>query len=182
MKWAIDTDPGPTLGWDPNYCYVSQDLQAYIENLEYTLEACNYKVREITGDKAPQYVFTKRDCIVDSVVVSHPKLSECLLGYLDLRNEKDIKYKREALRTIAGYLEPKIKKNEFKGTDCSSICEAARFAFNNLSIRHNNDNQIKLTKAKQIKAYDDVFYMCLFLLQYKDAMKKRDLINKYKMT
>ena len=98
-----------------------------------------------------------------------------------MRNNDNIQYKHDAIRAIADEIENRKKVGkEFDGTDCSNLADTAFFAFNNLNIRHNDGKQIRLSDQEQIEVYDNLFRICLFLLQYKRVMGLKKEIDKYK--
>lgn len=142
---------------------ISDSLRRFLENISYSLEQCNMRVREIEMTYFPQYIISKRDASVDSTLEVAPELSDVFLSYLDIRNQKDEKFKKNAIKSIADYLEPKEKS--FKGTGYSSLCNDVFNAFNNLTIRHNNNRQKTVRKADRIKVYDALFRMSLHLIQ-----------------
>lgn len=158
---------------------LEENLKQYIENIEFVLEQCNLAVRKRTADKRfPQYVITKRDADVDATIEVAPEISEILLSYLDIRNSKDIAFKKKAIRDIADYLEPKRK--EYSSTSYSSLCDSLFYGFNSFGIRHNNKNQQKLPKAKFIDLCDKLFYMSLHLIQSDRVKLLKAEIDSYK--
>ena len=178
------------LLWIPK-CYESTyiPLQSIIsqydyivDNLKYVIERCDYKIRIFHEgkDSLPKYVLTRKDAIVDSVLHIAPDIKDALLSYNDLRNEKDVEYKKVVLKHIADYLED--KRSNFRGTCYQGLSESVFYAFNNLGIRHSNEKQyIFKSKEEQIELYDKVFYLALHLIQSStiDLYKKDiDIIKK----
>lgn len=150
-------------------------LERFLENISYVLEQCNLRVREIETSVFPKYVITKRDADVDTTIDIAPELSEVLLSYLDIRNMADEEFKKNAIKTIADYLEP--KRHSFDGTGYRGLCDDVFYAFNGLSIRHNNDTQVKLKKADRMKLYDALFRMSLHLIQKERMDEYRGFIQ-----
>ena len=142
---------------------ISDSLRRFIENISYSLEQCNMRVREIEMSYFPQYIISKRDASVDLTIEAAPELADILLSYLDIRNQRDEKFKKAAIKAIADYLEPKEKC--YRGTGYSSLCSDVFNAYNNLSIRHNNKRQKPVKKGDRIKVYDALFRMSLHLIQ-----------------
>lgn len=180
LEWAPKHDtrtsnPLSGLTWD---CDVSSVCERFLENIEFILEQNNMAVREVGKESPLQYRIYKRRAEVDAAMESAPDLAEVLLSYLDVRNEKDEKFKKTALKTIADYLEPKRK--EFKGTIYNSLCDDVFFAFNKCCIRHNTYDQVKLKKFERMKMYDNTFKMCLILIQYQDVKAYADKVKEYK--
>lgn len=145
------------------------------ENIIIILEQINMQLSNV-GDRE---IITKRDVDVDSVLELIPDLSEVLLGYMDFRNRDDLKYKRQTLKALADELEPKRKS--FLGTPYSSLYDSTAYAYNNFSIRHNNNRQIEFkTKEEQIRVYDAVFIMSLQLLRAEKVSDCKEVIDGYK--
>lgn len=142
---------------------LEESLKRFIENITFVLEKCNMNVREDKVNAFPQYIITKRDAQVDTTIDIVPELSEVLLSYLDIRNQHDEVFKKNAIKTIADYLEPKRKT--FKGTGYSGLCDYVFYAFNRLGIRHNNKEQVTLKKSERMKLYDVLFRMTMHLIQ-----------------
>ena len=139
LHWAPNYDMHKTdpLSFD-NCSTVREECERCIENIEYKLEMVNMRAREITAEKTPQYVISKRDVNVDTVIEAVPELSEALLSYLDVRNRNDEDAKKVILKTVADYLEQKRKDKCYQGTEYNRLCENLFAVFNNASIRHKN--------------------------------------------
>ena len=181
MMWGIECDADTfERRFDHKYTPVDDYIYPLIENIEYILEKLNYNIREKKLKSFSQYIITRRDTAVDCAVIAEPKLKEVLLGYYDLRNAKDEEYKRESFRKLSNYLEKKKKANEFSGSECKGIYDSASFLFNNINLRHGDSKQIDLPKRERMKLYDDLFRMCLFLIQYSDVKKCKERVDKYK--
>lgn len=143
---------------------ITEESKRLIINLEYILEqCCNMRVREEDGEKAVKYFITKRNSVVDATVEMVPELSNVLLGYLDIRNEKDVIFKKRALETIYAYMEP--RRNEYKGLACRPISEEFFACMNSLGIRHNTEKQVTIPNRKRIMVFDKLFKMALYVLQ-----------------
>lgn len=182
LKWApeydiLHTNPFSGFNWD---CDVSSACKRFSENIEFILEQNNMAVREFSKTPQIQYRIYKRSAEVDAALESAPNLAEILLSYLDIRNEKDEKSKKDALKNISYYLEP--LRRGFKGTAYNSLCDNVFFVFNNCSIRHNNDKQIKMKKSDRMKMYDNTFKMCLILIQVQDIKKYTDEVKILKVS
>lgn len=158
---------------------LEQELKPFIDNIEYILERCNMRVREkpVKGN-FPQYIITKRDVNVDAVIEEVPELSDVLLSYLDIRNKNDEQAKREILKQIADYLEPKRK--DYKSTAYSSLCDSLFVVFNKCNIRHNDKNQIKLRKPQRMKLYDQTFTAAIHLMQMESVNVFKETVNQLK--
>lgn len=159
---------------------MSKEAERFLQNAEYILEqSCNMKVRMgeySDGIETPQYFITKRDAFVDATVEMVPELAEILLGYLDIRNKTNRRYKENALIEIYKYIEP--RRNEFKKGIAGSVSEEFFAAMNKFEIRHSEDRKVKLHYKKRDAVYDKLFRMGLFVIQsdtvvhYKDEVKK----------
>lgn len=181
MMWGIECDSDVfERKFDHKYIPVDDYIYPILENVEYILEKCDYCIRKIKKKGCDQYFITKRNITVDCAVIAEPKLKEALLGYYDLRNTKDEEYKRATFRKLSNYLERKYKANEFNGTECKGIYDSASFLFNNLNLRHGDDKQLVLPKRERMKLYDDLFRMCLFLIQYSDVKQCKNHADKYR--
>lgn len=158
---------------------LEQELKPFIDNIEYILERCNMRVREkpVKGN-FPQYIIIKRDVNVDAVIEEVPELSDVLLSYLDIRNKNDEQAKREILKQIADYLEPKRK--DYKSTAYSSLCDSLFVVFNKCNIRHNDKNQIKLRKPQRMKLYDQTFTAAIHLMQMESVNVFKETVNQLK--
>ena len=165
LYWAPRHFEGITDPFDINLSNstIEKSLKRYVENITYVLEQCNMKVREDKTERFPKYIITKRDAVVDSTLDVVPELSEILLSYQDIRNQHDEQFKKNAIKSIADYLEPRRKS--FKGTGYSGLCDNVFYAFNCIGIRHNNEKQVTLRKTERMKLYDSLFSMCLHLIQ-----------------
>ena len=152
---------------------IDNESDRLIQNAEYILEqCCNMTIREEDDDAFPKYHITKRNVFVDAAVSSVPSLSDYLLGYFDVRNQDDLKYKKEALTAIYGYMEPKRK--EYKGMSCSAIAEEFFACMNTIGIRHNTKSQIKLTTKKKKSVCDKMFMIAVYILQTQDVNTYKD--------
>lgn len=181
MMWGIDCDSNTyDRRFDHKYVPVDDYIYPLLENIDYILEKCDYRIREIKQKECTQYIITKRNVAIECAVISEPRLKDALLGYYDLRNIKNEEYKRTTFRKISNYLERKYKANEFSGTECKGIYDSASFLFNNLNLRHDNGKQLNLPKKERMKLYEDLFEMCLFLIQYSNVIKCKGRIDKYK--
>ena len=151
------------------------DYNRFLENCDFILEQCNMSVREVETDGFPQYRIYKRDANVDAALEAAPELADVLLAYLDIRNDGNEAFKKQTLKQLADYLEP--LRNNLKGTEYKSLSEAVFRVFNTCNIRHNDDKQLRLKKAQRISLYDRTFKMCLHLLQVKDVMEYKEMVN-----
>ena len=181
------------LHWAPTYDMNRADLFSFsesstvngecvrcIENIEYKLEMVNMQVRKIDNEEIPQYVISKRNAQVDAVIESVPELSDILLSYLDVRNQKDEGAKKAILKAIADYLEDRHKSNYYKCTMYSSLGNNIFAVFNKFGIRHGDKNQIKLSKSERVKLYDQTFKAVIHLLQMEDIKIFNDTVSKLK--
>ena len=136
------------------------------DNIEYYLEQLNMNIRtHNVVDNFPQYRIGKRDVDVDVVLEAVPELADILLSYLDIRNQNDIEAKRLILKQIADFLEPKKVSKIYDGTCYHTLCDDLFYIFNNFSIRHNNDDKIKLTQKDLMGLYDSTFKAAVHLFQ-----------------
>mgnify|MGYP006866781844 CR=1 FL=1 len=143
---------------------VRNEVGRLLANAEYILEqCCNMTIREEKDKKFPKYYITKRNAHVDAAVVAVPKLADSLLGYLDVRNQDDLDYKKAVLTEIHRHLEPLRK--DYKESICSSISEEFFVGMNTFGIRHNTASQRKLRKDQKKKVYDKLFFMAVYVLQ-----------------
>ena len=154
---------------------IMKEVDRLLLNAETILElSCNMQIREIKGNP-PKYIITKRDAIVDAVIDKNHELANDLLGYLDIRNKQDIKYKESVLLNLYGYLEPNRK--DYKTLSCGSISEEFFRSMNRFGIRHNTKSQVIIPPNEKISVYDKLFKMALYVLQasevngYKEEMK-----------
>ena len=180
LKWApvhykFLSDPLAFHIGEPS---MSFRLEKFIENIEYVIEQCNMKVCEIQAPAFPKYVITKRDADVDTTIDIAPELSEVLLSYMDIRNATDEDFKKNAIKTLADYLEP--KRYSFNGTGYKGLCDDVFYAFNTVSVRHNNDKQVTLKKTERMKLYDALFRMSLHLIQKERIDEYRSFIQEIK--
>ena len=151
LHWAPTYDQQRSGIFLPDFnSTVTNECTRCIENIEYKLEMVNMRVREITTEKVPQYVISKRDAQVDAVIETVPELSEALLSYLDVRNQKDEDAKKAVLKAIADYLEDRHKSKEFKGTMYASLENNIFTVFNNVDIRHGDKKQWNLRKNERM--------------------------------
>ena len=148
---------------------VTEECKRCIENIEYLLEGVNMQIHVTNGEEAAMYTLRKRDVDVDTVIEIIPELSDVLLSYLDIRNQKDEAAKIAILKRIADYLEPLRKRKEYKSTPYSQLCEDLFTVFNKCKIRHNNTDQWSLKKPERMKLYDQTFKAAIHLLQSSEA-------------
>lgn len=156
---------------------VENESDRLLQNIAYMLEqCCNMVIRKADDESFPKYHISKRNAYVDAAIVVAPELSEVLLGYFDIRNEDDLEYKKAALNSIYGYLEP--RRTEFKKYVCSSISEEFFAGMNNFGIRHNTKAQVKMQTKKKKSVCDMLFMLAVYVLQtpvvlkYKDSLKE----------
>lgn len=154
---------------------VELESDRLIRNAEYILEqCCNMTIRKVEDEAFPKYYITKRDSYVDAAVAAVPELGDILLGYLDIRNADSVEYKKSALTTIYGHMEPHRK--EYKSSICSSISEEFFSAMNTFGIRHNAKSQIRIHPKKMLSVCDKLFMMAVFVLQTDKVIRyKTDL-------
>lgn len=151
-----------------------------IENIEYILEMLNMRVRKINMECTPQYVISKRDSQVDAVIEAVPELSEALLSYLDVRNQKDEDAKKAVLKAIADYLEDRHRSKYYKGTMYASLEDNLFTVFNKVGIRHGDKKQWMLRKPARMKLYDQTFKAAIHLLQMEDVKTFNDTVSDLK--
>lgn len=168
------TQTGFITGFDSDVAY---GCGLFLQNIGALLEKCNWTVREKEVKDHMQYRITKRDAGVDAALEQVPELAETLLEYLDLRNAKDLEAKRRILKTVADAMES--IRTEYKGTVYDKLCENVFFVFNRCSIRH-SAKQIKMTKARQMKVYDQTFRACIHLLQKEDMQRFKETAEELK--
>jgi len=155
------------------------ECQYCMENINSLLAQINYVIRERCIDgNFPQYIITKRDVAVDTVIDAVPELAEVLLSFLDFRNQNDVESKKQILNQIAKFLEPKRK--EYRGTCYSAICDDLFFVFNNCNIRHNNDKKLALSSKQQMEICDKTFKASIHLLQKENAEEFQQFVEKLK--
>lgn len=165
---------------EQNYDYdtcerVNSAAKKVTENIIWILEKANMQL-SVIDDK---HIIRKRDVDVDATLEVAPELSEVLLGYLDFRNQDDTNYKRTALKLLADSLEP--KKKEYSGKGTAALYDTAMFAFNNFSIRHNNNHQVGFLDSDECnRIYDILFKLALYLLRSEEATKWKNEIDQYK--
>lgn len=117
----------------------------HLENIAFILESANMHEREINEKPTTKYIIGKRDPDVDAVLESVPSLSDILLSYLDIRNQKDEDAKKRILRAIEDYLEP-IRRN-YKNTAYNGLCDDLFVVFNKCGIRHNDKKTMEFKKS-----------------------------------
>ncbi len=145
--------------------FISECKRCY-DNIEFLLEQLNMNIRtHNVVDNFPQYRIGKRDVDVDVVLESVPELADILLSYLDIRNQNSIEAKRMILKQIADFLEPSKDSKIYNGTSYHTLCDDLFYIFNSFSIRHNNDEKIKLTPKDLMGLYDATFKAAVHLLQ-----------------
>ena len=157
----------------------SDECKRCIENIEFILEGINMQVREINGPKGKMYTVRKRDIDVDAVLETVPELSDTLLSYLDIRNQKDEAAKKAILKRIADYLEP-LRKAKYRGTAYSQLCEDLFMIFNKCNIRHNDKGQWALKNPERMKLYDQTFKAAVHLLQSSEADQFKNTVAELK--
>ena len=180
LEWAIAFDKvrKGSISYALDNKKLEDDLFPVIENVTNVLEKRNYVVRKQETSKAfPQYVITKRNASVDVAIQVVPELSEALLAYYDLRNKNDEKAKKSILLSLYEYLEP--KKKEYKGTSYYEIYTKVFQAFNKFKIRHNDKEQIQLSKKQRMQLYDRTFDMCIHLLVMPSVAEYKAMIDGY---
>ena len=151
-----------------------KSIKVINENITTVLEQINYKISDYGEDRK---IFTKRDEDVDSVLGIDIKLDQYLLGYLDIQNQDNIQFKKQALKTLADHLEP--HKSEFKETAMSSYYDTFAFAVNNMNIRHNNKSQINLGGSEK-EVYDKIFRIGIHLIRELNVREIKKEIDQYK--
>lgn len=176
LHWAPKQDFNDNRNTEFDFAIKKNDVEnetdRFIENAEYLLEqCCNMTVREEDNEIFPKYFITKRNTHVDAAVVAVPELSETLLGYLDIRNSEDLEYKKSALISIYGYMEP--HRREYKSLTCSPVSEEFFTSMNSFGIRHNTKSQIRVQTKSIISVCDKLFMMAVYVLQTNE-------INEYK--
>lgn len=158
-----DQDPR----WDIDYKKdeLKNETERMLTNAAYILEqCCNMRVREEYDGSFSKYYICKRDEKVDAAVVAAPELGNLLLGYLDVRNEDDLEYKKSALIEIYKHMEP--NRGEYKQWS-GSVSEEFFACMNKFGIRHNAKSQVRLRSKK--KVYDKLFMLGIYALQSKNV-------------
>jgi len=180
LHWApkqdFNDDRNVEFGFALKKNDVENETDRLIKNAEYLLEqCCNMMIREQEDDEFPKYFITKRNARVDAAVVAVPELSDTLLGYMDIRNEDDLEYKKAALTTIHGYMEPRRK--DYKSLACSAVSEEFFTSINTFGIRHNTKSQVRMQSKRKMMVCDKLFMMAMYVLQtgevneYKNELK-----------
>lgn len=177
LYWAPHQDAIDDKNSDFVISFVKNEVQTesdrLIENATYMLEqCCNMSIREEKDGRYSKYHITKRKTEVDSVLDVVPELSNLLLGYMDVRNANDLKYKEKVLLAIYGELEPRRK--EIKAWSCSAVSEEYFADMNKFGIRHNTEKQIKLTPKKKLIVYDKLFDMGLYVFHTEKVKQHKD--------
>lgn len=172
LHWAPKQDGIDDKNTELSFSFKKNDVEneaeRLLENVDYLLEeCCNMMVREKADKVFPKYCITKRNAKVDAAAVAVPELSEVLLGYFDIRNQDDIEYKKSALTTIYGHMEPRRK--EYKALACSAISEEFFTSMNTFGIRHNTKSQVRLGPKKKLTVCDQLFMMAVYVLQIDDV-------------
>lgn len=181
LKWAPVNDRNRESIWGISVfgkLTLKSECDRCLENIEYILETINMRIHETQNDPFPQYFISKRSVDVDAVIEVVPEMSEVLLSYLDIRNQKDEEAKKAVLKAIADYLEP--KRADYKGTVYHDLCEALFTVFNKASIRHNDKKQWNLRKPERIKLYDQTFKAAIHLMQMADVIAFNNRVTELK--
>ena len=181
LHWApmFESNSSGIFDWDDNST-VSEECSRCIENIEYSLEMLNLRVRRVEKEKVPQYVISKRNPQVDAVIETVPELAEALLSYLDIRNQSDLEAKKAVLKAIADYLEDRHKSKYYKGTMYASLEDNIFTVFNKAGIRHSDKRQWNLLKSARMKLYDQTFKAAIHLLQMEDVKEFNDTVSDLK--
>ena len=110
-----------------------------------------------------------------------------IIEYNHFSNLHNLQRKKEILRSLANYIEPKRKElNNDLIKLFSSDAKKIRFIdelflkFNNLSIRHENERQVtsQFTEIELEKIYDDIYTTMLFLILSKEQVTIQEKYNK----
>lgn len=110
-----------------------------------------------------------------------------IIEYNHFSNLHNLQRKKEILRSLANYIEPKRKElNNDLIKLFSSDAKKIRFIdelflkFNNLSIRHENARQVtsQFTEIELEKIYDDMYTTMLFLILSKEQVTIQEEYNK----
>lgn len=156
---------------------IAKESERILQNLEYILEqGCNMYVRVDESEKFAKYIISKRDADVDVALESAPELNESLLGYLDVRNEDDLEYKKNALIVICHYLEP--QRNSFKNIYSGKLSETFFACMNKFNIRHNREDQIVLPEYILKDVCDKLFKIGLFVVRSKELLEYQEELEK----
>lgn len=172
LHWAPKQDFNDNRNAEFGFAFKKNDVEnetdRLIKNAEYLLEqCCNMTVRKQEEDEFPKYFITKRNVRVDAAVVAVPELMDTLLGYLDIRNEDDLEFKKAALTTIYGYMEPRRK--EYKALACSAVSEEFFTSMNSFGIRHNAKSQVRMQAKEKMTVCDKLFMMAVYVLQTEEV-------------
>lgn len=164
QDYADDRDSNIGISFKKND--VEKEANRFLDNIRYMLEqCCNMYIRKKDEDLCPKYFITKKSAIVDAAAISEPELSDILLSYLDIRNEFDINFKKNALTNIYAYMEP--YRPEYKKLVCSAVSEEFFTDMNVFGIRHNTKSQVRMNGKKKMDTCDKLFMMALYVLQTK---------------
>lgn len=156
---------------------IAKESERILQNYEYVLEqGCNMYVRVDKSEKFPKYIISKRDADVDAALESAPELNESLLGYLDVRNEDDLEYKKNVLIAICHYLEP--QRNSFKNIYSGKLNETFFACMNKFNIRHNREDQIVLPEYILKDVCDKLFKIGLFVVRSKELLEYQEELEK----
>lgn len=110
-----------------------------------------------------------------------------IIEYNHFSNLHNLQRKKEILRSLVNYIEPKRKElNNDLIKLFASNAQKIRFIdelflkFNNLSIRHENERQVtsQFTDIELEKIYDDIYTTMLFLILSKEQVTIQEEYNK----
>lgn len=137
-------------------------VKSVLESINYIIDMSNYTIEK--DDRG--YFFSKKDENVDSVIhlTKNKSLATLLLSYLDVSIDKDLNAKKTILKHISDYMEP--DRTEYDKSN-SRLSKKVFFLFNNIHIRHNNEQQITMSDEEKLMWYDNTFQMALHLIRSK---------------
>lgn len=151
------------------------------------LEDFNHELIENDGN----YIICEKNVysgrVAEILGQDHETEAMLIIEYNHFSNLHNLQRKKEILRSLANYIEPKRKDlNDDLIKLFSSSAKKIRFIdelflkFNNLSIRHGNERQVtsQFTERELEKIYDDMYTTMLFLILSKEQVTIQDEYNK----
>lgn len=157
--------------------YEFTDIEYSIhQNIEIILQKTNQKLVNISSDKRDiKLIVVLDDEFVTSaaelILPDDETLALSVLGYSHYSHKDDIVSKRNILKQLANYVEPKLKKQKDSNIG---------FALNNWNVRHNNDNELNVTDEQLNEMYDKLYRDILYYLLGAEHREFDELVSKMK--